>query len=71
MLPLIIATAHDEALLSPDDLGTNFKALLGEALRDRRGPESRVPDIKDVAAESRPRRTFRHVEGPAFQRIFL
>ncbi len=51
---MIIAAADDEALLGPNDLGTDIEALANETFGHRRRVEGTVPDVDDVTRKQRP-----------------
>jgi hypothetical protein len=45
MLPVVVAAADDQALLGPDDLGADGKAMPLQALGYRRGMQRAMPDV--------------------------
>jgi len=54
VLPVVIATAENEALLGPDDLRPDVEAYRHEALGHLCRVQRTVPDIGDIAGEQRP-----------------
>src|SRR4029450_12186582 len=56
MLPVIVALAHHQPLLGPDDLRPDRKAALGEAFGNDGGAERSMPDVSNFAGEKVPGR---------------
>src|SRR5450759_5860971 len=54
MLPVIIAAAHDQSLLGPNDLRADGEAVVDKTVRNCRGVQGAVPDVSDVAFEQAP-----------------
>src|ERR1700730_9485607 len=54
MLPVVIAAPEHEARLRPDDLRTDRESRRLQALGDRLGVHTGMPDIGDVAREQGP-----------------
>jgi len=56
MLPMVVTLAHDQPLLRPDNLSSDRKADLEQALGDNGRAQRSVPDICDFAWKQAPRR---------------
>src|SRR3569623_37418 len=55
VLPMIIAAADDEPLLSPDDLGADSEPLTFQARRHRGRVQRPMPHVRDAAGKKGPR----------------
>jgi hypothetical protein len=51
MLPVVVALAHDQPLLRPDDLSPDRKAGFEQAFGDNGRAQGSVPDIGDFASK--------------------